>query len=727
MLLIIAEKKSLANDIASALLQDIRYDQDTIVGTLNRKTKAIITYPNGHALRMLYPDEILPEYARWKLSDLPIRPSEHQYPHTACNQHAKACLQVVKKHHDQATEIVNACDAGREGELIFTEIMDHLGYASHGEKISRMWIISTHTDGIREAFAGRLPASDNRFKNLANSARARKYADWIYGINATRYVNIALGKQGSCESGPSVGRVKTPLLYAISKSNQRDEEWKATRYLKVEVNFYDDAYRYSAFLVAPQHLSFGHVRTSFKDGSESSEYISGLRRTLGAKWEVQDKIKQVSDVPPPPFSTIELQKSAFRIMGWEASYTMKLMESLYERERAISYPRTDSEHLPEAMWDELTGRAHHLWEHYLKQEYYRLEECHEPEYCDHWFDTSKCTDHYAIVPTLNVPKLLGADGTISDAYLLWDLIVRRFVGSLHPEAKVDASSRKLTFKNEEGLYYEALLKTAPVIEPGYLIFKEFTRSTQRPNDISLSKRMQKNEPLQTVKTSLISNYRTHSFLTNRPKGFNDEIALDYMERNGLGTAATRSKILEELKSEQSILIGLQKRYELSEAAQKLLSFLEEKELNDMLDPEMTRTWERHLETIQAGSNRFRMEDFLEGITMKVQELGLKMNSEDYIEEVALCPKTGKPAEFESGGYRFAGWPKTVFPYQFSGRNMSGADWQRVISAGATGHGPFKFTSKKTGQEFEAHLVFKRRSNQLEFKFKRRRRSGAHSA
>jgi DNA topoisomerase-3 len=414
--LVIAEKPSVAREIARVL---------GVRGAGGRGATAIedarwaITWCIGHLVELEEPAAYDAAWKAWRLDRLPMLPAEFRLRPA---RHAVAQLRAVAKllRDRRFTHVINACDAGREGELIFRYVYQ---YAGSRLPIRRLWISSLTDDAIRRGFAALRPGGE--YDALGDAARSRSEADWLVGLNATRAIT-ARGREAGHAALYSIGRVQTPTLAMLVEREREITAFVPRPYWEIAAQLAtaDGA----TFAAQWRHGAAARVATA-----EIADAIVGRDRAIGAAFVERVRARVVREPPPQLFDLTALQRTANRRFGFTASRTLELAQALYERHKLVSYPRTDSRYLSRAVADELAAPFAALAAVPEYAAFAQVLVDAPPRPGRRIVDDGKVGDHHAIIPTGNAIRLGALD---RDEVRLFDLIVRRFLGAFFPDAEI---------------------------------------------------------------------------------------------------------------------------------------------------------------------------------------------------------------------------------------------------------------------------------------------------
>ena len=627
--LIIAEKPSVANDIARALGGFTKHDE------YYESDDYVLSSAVGHLLEIAAPEEYEVKRGKWSFANLPVIP-----PHFDLNPIAKSesRLKVLTKllKRKDVEHLINACDAGREGELIFRLIAQH---AKAKQPVQRLWLQSMTPAAIRDGFA-RL-RSDEEMQPLADAARCRSEADWLVGINGTRAMTAFNSKSGGFFL-TTVGRVQTPTLSIVVEREEKIRRFVPRDYWEVKAEFvcaagfYEGRWYDTAF---KKHESDPEQRESRLWSVAAAEsVVAACREKTGT---VTEESKPSTQLSPLLFDLTSLQREANGRFGFSAKNTLGLAQALYEKHKVLTYPRTDSRALPEDYLDAVRGTLEMLKEsdNYLP---------HAKQVLDRgWlkpnkriFDNSKISDHFAIIPTLQAPKNLS-----EPEQKLYDLVVKRFLAVFFPAAEY-----QLTTRITEVVGHHFKTEGKVLVSPGWL--QVYGREAQG-EDANLVA-VQKNE---TVKTESVT---AVGLVTKPPARYNEATLLSAMEGagklvedddlreamagKGLGTPATRAATIEGLISEKYLIREGREMIPTAKAFQ-LMTLLRGLRVDELTAPELTGGWEHKLAQMERG--HLARDDFMREIAQMTQTI-VKRAKEydsdtipgDYATLATPCPHCG---------------------------------------------------------------------------------------
>ena len=670
---IIAEKPSVARDIAR------------VVGAKSKQegymegSGYLVTWAMGHLIALAMPEAY--GFSAYKREDLPIRPNPFQLivrqvrkdKEYISDPAALKQLKVIRSCFDKADRIIVATDAGREGELIFRYIYQHLGCR---KPFDRLWISSLTDKAIREGMANLKPGS--HYDNLYHSAKARSEADWLVGINASRALSIAR------KGGYSLGRVQTPTLAMVCRRYIENRDFSSVPYWKLSA------------LMEKEGVSLKAIGiTDYESEASAQTALATLR---SQSWlTVESVVRKVAGTPPPLlYDLTALQKDANRRYGFSADKTLSVAQSLYEK-KITTYPRTGSRYISEDVFEEVPALLRKIGKT-LSNPLNR-----------HSVDNTKVTDHHAIIPTGETPS-----GLSTDEITIYQMVVNRFIEAFSPDSEEERMQVRFTDgantfvwkacrqislgwkavqkgkeieaeKKEDG--DEQVLSSLPSLteeEVLPLVSAEITEHKTKP------------KPLYTEATLL-------SAMENAGKEVKEDDKRKAMAECGIGTPATRANIIETLILRDYICRD-KKAIIPTEKGLAVYEIVKDKKI---ANAEMTGSWELALAAIEAG--KMPADKFSQGINSYVETICeelLSLSSEQKSYPVYHCPKCGQQsvgiyAKVAKCRHETCGFH--VFR-EVCGIHLSEDNIRDLISSGRT---PIlKGLTSKAGKKFNARLVLK---------------------
>ncbi len=726
--LLVAEKPTQGRALAEALLKTnpCRREENAIIGWMTDGSLLACAWAAGHLLQFAPPEAQNPAWAGFRWDDLPLAPANGRFRYVYA-EGKESWLRRIHELARRADEIINACDAGREGELIFAEIMDWCGIDCDATNVKRMWITDTTVAGLRKAWAEALPS--RRYTRLRLAARARAEADWIWGFSGTRMVTLAIEKIAGSETGRRpvvwpIGRVQTPVLALIEDRCREIAAFHPETFWRMEAAFAGtNDVRFKTWMVAPKEVRFGHTETHFRRSPEAAEIRRVLLVEAEMPWQVQDVREPGSQSPPPLFDLVDLQRSANRLWGWPAAFTLKVAQHLYERDHAISYPRTDSAALPTSMHSEIAARYLNLWREWATDSWPKLTELPAPaDVGDEHFNDEKVTDHYAIVPTGIVPAMAAPEpGRVRPERTLWELIVVRFLLAWLPPARIVHARRTLVRDDRRGGVWRAILEADPVEDPGWLAYENAMMNTTGIGP-PLAQRLAEKAFPAVGDTAWLRDVQIKLGHTSPPHYYNDDLLLQKMVALGLGTSSTRAETIAGLEEVDLIERGtIGGRFVSTRRGAQLVALLHASPGTIFTDPKETEAWERQLELVEHVREPLSKEQFIANLIERLRAIKAGFLSGEISGCAAFCPDTGRPITEDDRrwifppGSRLAGvtCPKTI-----AQRSMCAGDYVQILLGGSKGGGPFEGFVGRRGA-FTCWLVFNRKERRFDFRFKAR--------
>ncbi|HHW42607.1 MAG TPA: DNA topoisomerase III [Desulfotomaculum sp.] len=683
--LIITEKPSVARDIAGVLGRFTSRD-----GYLENG-QYVVSWAFGHLLELAEPEDYDPALKKWDLAALPILPEQFKLNPI---QKTRKQLNTLKKllHSDDIDAVVNACDAGREGELIFRRI-----YLVAGCKkpVKRLWLSEATPSAIREAFK---KLRDGReLDNLAAAARARAEADWIVGINATRAFSVAFSVKHNTLL--SVGRVQTPTLALVVAREREIRAFKPRPYWEIWATFRKDTgetYR-------------GKWIREKTDRLLDKEEAAAVARAIGPTGKVtRVEQKEAREQPPTLFNLNDLQKEANKKYGLTARQALDAAQALYEKHKLLTYPRTDSRHLTEAIArDTLKERLAALA---AAPEYAGLVPGNPPAPGGRYVDDAKVTDHHAIIPTAVKPDLSALG---KNERLVYDLVARRFLAIFHPDARY-AVTGVTTVSNGETFISKGRVE----LDPGWkaVYGKHDDREAGKDDE------EQSLPPLIEGEAVAVQKAETPEKQTKPPARYTEATLLAAMENagrmledkemaetlkaaGGIGTPATRAAIIETLIKRG--FIERQKKALVPTRKGETLVDLVPEELKSV---ELTARWEDGLRRIEEGLDDARL--WLVGLknfTWEVVQMAKEQEANDGVKQqkevLGKCPLCGRDVLEYAKSYGCSGYKdgcKFAVWKEIAGKKITSNQAKELFQKGRTG--VLKGFKSKAGKSFDAILT-----------------------
>jgi DNA topoisomerase-3 len=635
--LVIAEKPSVAADIARALGGFTKHDD------YFEREDFIVSSAVGHLLEIAAPEEFEVKRGKWSFNNLPVIPPRFDLRPIAKTEGRLKVLQKLIKRKD-VSRIINACDAGREGELIFRLIAQQ---TKATQPIQRLWLQSMTPNAIRDGFA-RL-RSDEEMMPLSDAARCRSEADWLVGINGTRAMTAFNSKSGGFFL-TTVGRVQTPTLSIVVEREELIRKFISRNYWEVKAEFicangiYEGRWFDPQFKKSKADDSDPEVRESrLWSEAEAQSIVVACKGKVG---NVSEEAKPSSQQAPQLFDLTSLQREANSRFGFSAKNTLGLAQALYERHKILTYPRTDSRALPEDYIHTVKETIAQLGESIPNYTQFaqQIEKNQWVKPNKKIFDNSKISDHFAIIPTLQAPPK-----TLTEPeQKLYDLVVRRFLAIFYPAAEFMNTTRITTvsghsFKTEGKV----------LITPGWLAV--YGKSNQDDKELIA---VGKDEKVQTetvdvvaLKTKPPARYSEATLLSameGAGKLVEENDYREAMSEKGLGTPATRAATIEGLLMEKYIVREGRELIPTAKAFQ-LMTLLRGLGIEELTQPSLTGGWEFQLSQMEKGL--IRRESFMQEIAQMTQRIVKRAKDYDsdtipgdYITLKTPCPHCGGPVK-----------------------------------------------------------------------------------
>ncbi len=740
--LVIAEKPSVAQDIVRALTpvagkfdkHDEHFENDQYV----------VTSAVGHLLEIQAPEEFDVKRGKWSFANLPVIPPHFDLkPMDKTKTRLNAVVKQAKR--KDVGSFINACDAGREGELIFRLIQQ---YSKVKLPVQRLWLQSMTPQAIRDGFNSL--RSDQQMLPLADAARCRSEADWLVGINGTRAMTAFNSRDGGFFL-TTVGRVQTPTLSVVVEREEQIRAFVSRDYWEIHATFAAQAGHYPAKWFDPKwkkaaaNAAAGNVDTVDAELKADRVWTEREARAIadavrGQKASVSEESKPTTQASPLLFDLTSLQREANGKFGFSAKTTLSIAQSLYERHKALTYPRTDSRNLPEdyvpvvkQTFEMLEGSGmKHLAPFAataLKGSYIKPSK--------RIFDNAKVSDHFAIIPTLQAPS-----GLSEAEQKIYDLVVRRFMAVFFPSAEYQVTTRISTVATQ-GAEHNFKTEGKVLVKPGWLAIygKEAADEVADGKDGDKGQSLVPVQPGEKVLTEAVdpkalktrppARYSEATLLgamESAGKTVEDDELREAMQEKGLGTPATRSSIIEGLIAEKYMLREGRELIPTAKAFQ-LMTLLRGLGVEELSKAELTGEWEYKLAQMEQG--KMSRESFMaeiaamtERMVKKAKEYDRDTIPGDYATLSSPCPNcggivkenyrrytcTGKSGLDDGCGFSFGKTP--------AGRTFEAAEVEQFLRDRKIG--PLDGFRSKAGWPFTAEMVIKfdeeSKNYKLEFDF-----------
>jgi DNA topoisomerase-3 len=691
--LIIAEKPSVAQDLARAL------GKVPPKGDYFENDDYVISSAIGHVVELEMPEDIdKKKYGFWRLETLPIIPEKFGLKPIA---DSKDRFNQLKKllHRKDISTVINACDAGREGELIFQNLYQ---LSKSKLPVKRAWMQTMTPEGIREAF--QTLRDGEQMAGLADAARSRSESDWLIGINGTRAITKRFygSRAGNVAS---VGRVQTPTLAIVFnreleiRNFQARDYWRVTAKFQIAQGIYEGVYQKPNFQKSEENEHDRIDRIWERALAES--VLAACRGEPIAK--VSEEKKASSQIAPRLYDLTTLQREVNNRFGISARRTLQIAQALYERHKVITYPRTDSRALPEdyiatckQTLGKLTGDLARHGQTVLKNSWVRPNK--------RIFNNAKISDHFAIIPTGTEPTHL--DEMEAKVY---DMIARRFVAAFFPAAEFDVTTRLSTVAATHQFKTEGKVLTSP----GWLAV--YGKSTVDDSADAKALPALTNEDHGQAKTL---SAELHDEVTKPPPRYTEATLLSAMERagrmvddeelaeamkeRGLGTPATRAETIDGLIN-QKYLERHERELVPTTKAESLIQFLSAVHADTLTKPDMTGEWEFKLRQMEHGKfpRRAFMSEIVD-VTKRLVDRTKNFEEDDYTSATDIISPTDNQPMIETLR-TFKSQDGALVIYKIiSGRKIEEGEVRELVTKGEIG--PLDgFVSAKTGKRFPSKV------------------------
>jgi len=701
--LVIAEKPSVAGDIARAL-GGFSKEKDYF-----ESDDFIVSSAVGHLIEIKPPDEYEVKRGKWTFANLPVIPPHFDLQPIEKTQDRLRLLKRLAKKKEVDT-IINACDAGREGELIFRYIVQYL---KNKKPMKRLWLQSMTKNSIIEGF--KHLREDETMLPLAAAATCRSESDWLVGINGTRAMTAFNSKSGGFQL-TTVGRVQTPTLAIVVQRQERirkfvpKDYWELHGTFKCEAGTYegrwfDENYKKPKDKTKEEIADAGLRAERIWEKAKAEEILAKCQGKPGV---VTEESKPSTQAPPLLFDLTSLQRDANKAFGFPAERTLKLAQALYERHKVLTYPRTDSRALPEDYPATVKSTLESLNESgYARFASAILENNWVNGGNKRIFNNSKISDHFAIIPTGAIKKLRD------DEQKIYDMVVKRFLAVFHPAAEHRVTTR-ITRVEEEAFKTEGKV----LVKAGWLAVygRDKPKKDKDGGEAADLVAVQDNETVQTeaieqreFQTKPPARFSEATLLTameGAGKLVDDEELREAMSAKGLGTPATRAAIIENLLREKYLLRD-ERELVPTPKAFSLITLLRGLGIAELTAPELTGDWEFKLKQMEAG--KLTREEFMREIatmTEKIVKQAKEYESDtvpgDFGELKTPCPKCGglvketyKTFQCSKEDCDFSIWKSLC------GRLFDLEEVEELLANGRIG--PLKGFRSKMGRLFDAEL------------------------
>ena len=703
--LIIAEKPSVALDISRAL------GGFTREGDYFESENFVLAASIGHLLSLIAPND--PVRGKWSFKQLPVIPPQFELKPSDKKSAERLKLLVKLLKRKDVSAVINACDAGREGELIFRYIMQ---FAKVDKPIHRLWLRSMTREAIRDAFDNLRDDAD--LKPLEAAARSRAEADWLIGINGTRAMTAFNSKEGGFFKTP-VGRVQTPTLTIVHQREEEIRHFVSRDYWEIHADFQAAAGQYAGRWFNPEFKK-DDADAEQRDSrvwteAEACAIVEACASQTGVVTEQSRPSKQQS---PALFDLTSLQREANSRFGYSAKTTLSLAQTLYERHKALTYPRTDSRYLPEDYLQTVQDTMQALTDAGTPAS--ASVQPFAKQVCDNgWvkpikrvFDDKKVSDHFAIIPTLQIPKELS-----EAEFKIYELITRRFLAIFFPVAEFRVSTR-ITKVNEQHFKTEGKV----LVNPGWLAI--YGREAQGSADSLIaitdgetvqtdhieSKALATKPPARYTEATLLS------AMEGAGKLIDDDALREAMSESGLGTPATRASIIEGLLNE-SYLRREGRELVPTAKTKQLMTLLSGLGVTELTSPELTGEWEHKLKQIEQGeldrkAFMAKIESMTDAIVSSAKDYEHNAVPGDYVTLNVPCPVCASVVKQTYRRYACTSCDFSIGKHP-GGKTLEIAEVEELLQNKTIG--PLTGFISKMGRPFAAILRINA-ENKLEFDF-----------
>ncbi len=693
--LVIAEKPSVGRDLARVLPGPFAKHEGYLEGP-----EHVLTWAVGHLVQLAEPDEYDAKYKKWRMADLPIVPDKFKL--VVRDERSKKQMSVVTQQlrRDDVDLVINACDAGREGELIFAYLFEKAGSK---KPVQRLWLSSMTKAAMQRAFDELRPAAD--FAQLEAAARSRSESDWIVGMNATRAATIRL--RSSFDGAVSLGRVQTPTLAIITRREEEIRAFQPEPYWLVDAVFAADGER----VYEGRYHDGAKPRLATAEQAEA--IVAAARGQMGEITQLETKERR--ERAPLLYDLTSLQREANSRFGFTARRTLAAAQRCYEEHKVLTYPRTSSRYLTSDMIGELEPIAGHVGgagrEYQAAAAYVQGLDMLP---LARVVADDKVGDHHAIIPTNSTHNL---EKLSDDDRRIYDMVARRFLAVFHPEAVFENTKVSTTVA---GHVFRTRGKV--LIVPGWRgVYGELAGGGESTDDDDEGRDQQlpKLEHGESVETREVSaaekvtkpprRYSDASLLgamETAGKLVDDEEMREAMKESGIGTPATRASIIERL-----IDVGYVERDGRSlVATEKGLNVIRLLGDHPLTSPSLTGDWEQRLGMIERGEEPRRrfMSDIAGFAESTVRDLDAKLKDVRIPRaNLGPCPICGHDIVENRKG--FSCWSREdpgcgfVIWKAKAGKTLPMAVAKELIATGRTAKAVTGFKGR-SGRSFRARLA-----------------------
>ncbi|MDJ0848697.1 MAG: DNA topoisomerase 3 [Myxococcota bacterium] len=718
--LVITEKPSVARDIAAVLGGFTDHD-----GYMENDDY-VVTFAVGHLFELLPPEEVDPKYKAWTLANLPILPESFDLrPKQGQSERIRTIKKLLAR--DDVDEVINACDAGREGELIFREIVEHL---DSDKPVKRLWLQSMTDGAIREGFGSLRPGTE--LEGLAAAAHCRARSDWMIGMNATRALTKRL-KSRKEKTAWSAGRVQTPTLALLVARELEVLAHVPRPFWRVSAVFEHAGQEYTGSWFDPAFEAGGdeHAREDrLFDETRANEIV---QRVSGQAGNARETRKPSRESAPPLFDLTSLQREANRRFSWSARRALSAAQRCYERHKILTYPRTDSRCLPNdyretvnevlATFAASSGHPEEGFAQHARNAAHLQQAGLQNE--KRIFDDSGVSDHFAIIPTGTLPS----EPLQGDDKRLYDLVVRRFLGAFFPPAVWERVDRVTVAAGESFRTRARHLKEEgwrAVLPPGSdeerdAELRPLVEGSAEADGVGVRNLRVESEADETKPPPRITEARLLSLMENAGKQVEDEDHAAALHEKGIGTPATRADVIENLIA-KGYAVRADKSLKPTVKGIRLIDILNRIDAQRLTSPALTGEIEFHLNQVEKGERD--ADDFMAEITdyaVEIVEIAKTFEYHELYEKeqpLGPCPACQRPVVEMVWFYRCEEQPDVEkeddCPLRFwkdtSGRYMDRQSVRTLIQDGKTG--PLEGFTARSGRTYKGFLELDREAWQV---------------
>ncbi len=696
--LVIAEKPSVGRDLTGVLPGSFTKHEGYL-----ESDSHVVTWAVGHLVQLAEPDEYDPKYKKWRMADLPIVPDHFRL--VVRDERSRKQMTVITRelNRKDIDTVVNACDAGREGELIFAWLYEK---ATAKKPVQRLWLSSMTKAAIKQAFGDLRPGEE--FGRLEEAARSRSEADWIVGMNATRAATIRL--RSSFDGAVSLGRVQTPTLAILAGREVEIREFKPEKYWLVDARFEPQQGEKGRAYEGRYHAG---AKPRLASAAEADAIVAAVQGQAGEITKLETTTKK--ERAPLLYDLTSLQRDANTRYGFSARRTLSAAQRLYEEHKALTYPRTNSRFLSTDMIGEIKPTASGVGDHreYAKPAAYVTGLDVLP--LGRVINDAKVTDHHAIIPTRSEHRV---EKMSDDDKKVYDMVVRRFLAVFHPDAVWENTRLETTVAA-----HVFRTRGRVLLEPGWRsAYGEVAAGSQSSSDEDdeggdqMLPKLERDERVDTREVAAaeketkpprrFSDASLLGAMEAAGKELDDEELREQMKDSGIGTPATRAAIIERL-----IDVGYIERDGRSlVCTEKGLNVIRLLDGHALTSPGLTGDWERRLSQIEQGdeSRRRFMGDIAAFAQSTVAELDAKLK-DVRIPRANLGPCAVCGHDIVENRKGFSCWSRDdpgcgfVIWKSKAGKQLPMAVARELIATGRTAR-PVTGFKGRSGRSFRARLA-----------------------